>query len=36
LPQAMQLVARPFREDVLLYAGAAYEAAVGGFARPPF
>jgi aspartyl-tRNA(Asn)/glutamyl-tRNA(Gln) amidotransferase subunit A len=37
LPQAMQLVARPFCEDVLLYAGAAYEAAVGGFAaRPPY
>ena len=35
LPQAMQLVARPFREDVLFYAGAAYEAAVGGFAARP-
>jgi aspartyl-tRNA(Asn)/glutamyl-tRNA(Gln) amidotransferase subunit A len=36
LPQAMQLVARPFREDVLFRVGAAYEAAVGGFtARPP-
>ncbi len=36
LPQAMQLVARPFREDLLFYAGAAYEAAISGFAaRPP-
>lgn len=35
LPQAMQLVARPFREDLLFRLGAAYEAAVGGFAAPP-
>lgn len=27
LPQAMQLVARPFREDLLFRVGAAYEAA---------
>jgi aspartyl-tRNA(Asn)/glutamyl-tRNA(Gln) amidotransferase subunit A len=35
LPQAMQLVARPFREDLLFYAGAAYEAAVGKHAERP-
>jgi aspartyl-tRNA(Asn)/glutamyl-tRNA(Gln) amidotransferase subunit A len=36
LPTAMQLVARPFREDMLFRVGAAYEAAIGGaFARPP-
>ncbi len=35
LPQAMQLVARPFAEDVLFRVGAAYEAAVGGFAERP-
>jgi aspartyl-tRNA(Asn)/glutamyl-tRNA(Gln) amidotransferase subunit A len=34
LPQAMQLVGRPFREDVLFRVGAAYEAATGPFARP--
>jgi aspartyl-tRNA(Asn)/glutamyl-tRNA(Gln) amidotransferase subunit A len=34
LPQAMQLVGRPFREDLLFRIGAAYEAAVGTFARP--
>jgi aspartyl-tRNA(Asn)/glutamyl-tRNA(Gln) amidotransferase subunit A len=34
LPQAMQLVGRPFREDVLFRLGAAYEAATGPFARP--
>jgi aspartyl-tRNA(Asn)/glutamyl-tRNA(Gln) amidotransferase subunit A len=36
LPQAMQLVARPFREDLLFRVGAAYEAGSGGHAeRPP-
>jgi aspartyl-tRNA(Asn)/glutamyl-tRNA(Gln) amidotransferase subunit A len=36
LPQAMQLVGRPFREDLLFRVGAAYEAATGGAAaRPP-
>ena len=35
LPQAMQLVARPFREDVLFRIGAAYEAASGLEARRP-
>ena len=35
LPQAMQLVGRPFREDLLFRVGAAYEAAAGPFARPP-
>jgi aspartyl-tRNA(Asn)/glutamyl-tRNA(Gln) amidotransferase subunit A len=36
LPQAMQLVARPFREDLLFRVGATYEAGTGGsFARPP-
>jgi aspartyl-tRNA(Asn)/glutamyl-tRNA(Gln) amidotransferase subunit A len=34
LPQAMQLVGRPFREDLLFYVGAAYEVAAGPFARP--
>jgi aspartyl-tRNA(Asn)/glutamyl-tRNA(Gln) amidotransferase subunit A len=34
LPQAMQLVGRPFREDLLFQVGAAYEAAAGPFARP--
>ena len=34
LPQAMQLVARPFREDLLFSVGAAYEAAIGGFSTP--
>jgi aspartyl-tRNA(Asn)/glutamyl-tRNA(Gln) amidotransferase subunit A len=34
LPQAMQLVGRPFREDLLFRLGAAYEAAVGRFAQP--
>ena len=34
LPQAMQLVGRPFREDLLFRIGAAYEAAAGPFARP--
>ena len=34
LPQAMQLVGRPFREDLLFRVGAAYEAAAGPFARP--
>jgi aspartyl-tRNA(Asn)/glutamyl-tRNA(Gln) amidotransferase subunit A len=34
LPQAMQLVARPFREDLLFSVGAAYEAAAGPFALP--
>jgi aspartyl-tRNA(Asn)/glutamyl-tRNA(Gln) amidotransferase subunit A len=36
LPQAMQLIARPFREDLLFRVGAAYEAGSGGRAeRPP-
>jgi aspartyl-tRNA(Asn)/glutamyl-tRNA(Gln) amidotransferase subunit A len=36
LPQAMQLIARPFREDLLFRVGAAYEGASGGRdARPP-
>jgi aspartyl-tRNA(Asn)/glutamyl-tRNA(Gln) amidotransferase subunit A len=35
LPQAMQLVGRPFREDLLFRVGAAYEAATGPAARPP-
>jgi aspartyl-tRNA(Asn)/glutamyl-tRNA(Gln) amidotransferase subunit A len=36
LPQAMQLIARPFREDLLFRVGAAYEAASGRRAeRPP-
>ena len=35
LPQAMQLVGRPFREDLLFRVGAAYEAAVGGPAARP-
>ncbi len=36
LPQAMQLIARPFGEDLLFRVGAAYEAGAGGsFARPP-
>jgi aspartyl-tRNA(Asn)/glutamyl-tRNA(Gln) amidotransferase subunit A len=35
LPQAMQLVARPFREDLLFRVGAAYEAEAGEFGRPP-
>jgi len=36
LPQAMQLVARPFREDLLFRVGAAYEAGSCGHAeRPP-
>jgi aspartyl-tRNA(Asn)/glutamyl-tRNA(Gln) amidotransferase subunit A len=35
LPQAMQLVGRPFREDLLFRVGAAYEAATGAAARPP-
>ena len=36
LPQAMQLIARPFREALLFRAGAAYEAAtVEGAERPP-
>ena len=34
LPQAMQLVGRPFREDLLFRTGAAYEAATGPAARP--
>jgi aspartyl-tRNA(Asn)/glutamyl-tRNA(Gln) amidotransferase subunit A len=34
LPQAMQLVGRPFREDLLFRLGAAYEAATGPFALP--
>jgi aspartyl-tRNA(Asn)/glutamyl-tRNA(Gln) amidotransferase subunit A len=34
LPQAMQLVGRPFREDLLFRLGTAYEAAAGPFARP--
>jgi len=34
LPQAMQLVGRPFREDLLFRIGAAYEAAAGPFAMP--
>jgi aspartyl-tRNA(Asn)/glutamyl-tRNA(Gln) amidotransferase subunit A len=34
LPQAMQLVGRPFREDLLFRIGAAYEAAAGPFAGP--
>ncbi len=29
LPQAMQLIARPFREDLLFRVGAAYEAGSG-------
>jgi Asp-tRNA(Asn)/Glu-tRNA(Gln) amidotransferase A subunit family amidase len=35
LPQAMQLVGRPYREDLLFRVGAAYEAATGPAARPP-
>jgi len=36
LPQAMQLVARPFREALLFRVGAAHEAATGGpHERPP-
>jgi aspartyl-tRNA(Asn)/glutamyl-tRNA(Gln) amidotransferase subunit A len=35
LPQAMQLVGRPFREDQLFRVGAAYEAGVGGPAALP-
>jgi aspartyl-tRNA(Asn)/glutamyl-tRNA(Gln) amidotransferase subunit A len=36
LPQAMQLVARPFREPLLFRVGAAYEAESGRRAeRPP-
>jgi aspartyl-tRNA(Asn)/glutamyl-tRNA(Gln) amidotransferase subunit A len=36
LPQAMQLVGRPFREDLLFRVGAAYQAGIGGVAaRPP-
>lgn len=35
LPQAMQLVGRPFREEVLFRVGAAYEAAASEPARPP-
>jgi aspartyl-tRNA(Asn)/glutamyl-tRNA(Gln) amidotransferase subunit A len=34
LPQAMQLVGRPYREDLLFRVGAAYEAVAGPFARP--
>jgi aspartyl-tRNA(Asn)/glutamyl-tRNA(Gln) amidotransferase subunit A len=34
LPQAMQLVGRPFREDLLFRIGATYEAAAGPFAQP--
>jgi aspartyl-tRNA(Asn)/glutamyl-tRNA(Gln) amidotransferase subunit A len=34
LPQAMQLVGRPFREDLLFRVGAAYEAGAGPFALP--
>jgi aspartyl-tRNA(Asn)/glutamyl-tRNA(Gln) amidotransferase subunit A len=35
LPQAMQLVGRPFREDLLFRAGAVYEAASGLVPRLP-
>jgi aspartyl-tRNA(Asn)/glutamyl-tRNA(Gln) amidotransferase subunit A len=35
LPQAMQLIARPFREALLFRIGAAYEAAAGGGAEQP-
>jgi len=35
LPQAMQLVARPFREDLLFRVGAAYEAGSGARTRLP-
>jgi aspartyl-tRNA(Asn)/glutamyl-tRNA(Gln) amidotransferase subunit A len=35
LPQAMQLVARPFREDLLFRVGAAYEAGSGRRAERP-
>ena len=36
LPQGMQLIARPFREDVLFRVGATYEAGSGrGAQRPP-
>ena len=35
LPQAMQLVAWPFREDLLFRVGAAYESASGGPAPAP-
>jgi aspartyl-tRNA(Asn)/glutamyl-tRNA(Gln) amidotransferase subunit A len=35
LPQSMQLVGRPFREDLLFRVGAAYEAGVGGPAARP-
>jgi aspartyl-tRNA(Asn)/glutamyl-tRNA(Gln) amidotransferase subunit A len=34
LPQAMQLVGRPYREDLLFRVGAAYEASAGPFALP--
>lgn len=34
LPQGMQLIGRPFREDLLLRIGAAYEAAAGPFPLP--
>jgi aspartyl-tRNA(Asn)/glutamyl-tRNA(Gln) amidotransferase subunit A len=34
LPQAMQLIARPFREALLFRVGAAYEAAAGHTERP--
>jgi aspartyl-tRNA(Asn)/glutamyl-tRNA(Gln) amidotransferase subunit A len=35
LPQAMQLLARPFREDLLFRVGAAYEAGSGVRPAPP-
>jgi aspartyl-tRNA(Asn)/glutamyl-tRNA(Gln) amidotransferase subunit A len=35
LPQAMQLMARPFREDLLFRVGAAYEAGSGVRPAPP-
>jgi len=35
LPQAMQLVGRPFREHLLFRIGAAYEAGSGGPAKRP-
>jgi aspartyl-tRNA(Asn)/glutamyl-tRNA(Gln) amidotransferase subunit A len=35
LPQAMQLVGRPFREHLLFHVGAAYEAASDGPAARP-
>ena len=35
MPIGVQLVARPWREDVALAAAAVVEAASGGWQRPP-